>query len=399
MAVKSKTRKTHDDLSFLELVRNSQKGKKKGKVITFGEVMETEIVQNGNRVEFAEELKLAWGGAETNVGFALAAMGITVLAITSFVKDSIGRGLLRRMERPSFGFNVDVKWVESDKIGTICNPRHRVWVGSGGNVGESTQARKNSPFASLKKNAIDWSEYFSGGDVALFVVGGIAAAQNPELVLVAVKAAKKHGVAVAYDLNYRSALWEARAKEAGAGGKQIETQAKALAKKVNRELVKYVDFLFGNEEDFTVALGFNVEGMDEDCSKLDTSNFRKMITAVVQQYQHLELVGTTLREATDATFNNIGAIIWVGGEFYEAFPDQELITVYIDNRIGMGDSFMSAVLYALLMGFEWQDAVNFGLGHYSLAGNFPCDTTQITSADDIFREVKRLSGSAVRFAR
>ena len=97
--------------------------------------------------------------------------------------------------------------------------------------------------------------------------GGIFAALSdttPELVIEAVKAAKKHGTIVSYDLNYRPSLWKS------IGGQK-------RAQEVNREIAQYVDVMIGNEEDFTACLGFEVEGADENLSHIDVTAFKKMI--------------------------------------------------------------------------------------------------------------------------
>ena len=99
-------------------------------------------------------------------------------------------------------------------------------------------------------------------------------------------AAKKHGTIVSYDLNFRASLWK------DFGGTERAVQ-------VNREIASHVDVMFGNEEDFTAALGFHVEGLDEGCSKLDPSNFKKMISEAVKAYPNFKAVATTLRNARD----------------------------------------------------------------------------------------------------
>ena len=109
------------------------------------------------------------------------------------------------------------------------------------------------------------------------------------------KAARANGTIVSYDLNYRESLW-----------KSIGGQAKA--REVNRRLAPYVDVMLGNEEDFSAALGFEVDGVDEHFSELDPANFKKMIDTVVAAYPNLRVVGTTLRNATTATVNDWGAI-------------------------------------------------------------------------------------------
>ena len=92
-----------------------------------------------------------------------------------------------------------------------------------------------------------------------FHTGGIFAALSEStaaLTIEAVKAAAKHGTIVSYDLNYRPSLW-----------KSIGGQKKAS--EVNREIAKYVDVMIGNEEDFTASLGFEVEGMDHNITKIE----------------------------------------------------------------------------------------------------------------------------------
>src|SRR2546422_5678961 len=113
--------------------------------------------------------------------------------------------------------------------------------------------------------------------------------------------AQRHGAVVSYDLNYRSSLWQAN------GGQK-------RAREVNRELAPLVDVMIGNEEDFTAALGFEVEGLDEHHSKLEIENFGRMFERAVKQFPNLRVVATTLRHATTATRNDWGAACYSGGE-------------------------------------------------------------------------------------
>ena len=105
--------------------------------------------------------------------------------------------------------------------------------------------------------------------------------------------ARKHGTIVSYDLNYRESLW-----------KSIGGQAKAVA--VNRELAPLVDVMIGNEEDFTAALGFEVEGQDEHHSKLDVRNFQRMIERAVTEFPNFKVVATTLQKREDGDDQRLG---------------------------------------------------------------------------------------------
>ena len=118
--------------------------------------------------------------------------------------------------------------------------------------------------------------------------------------------------------------------------KSIGGQAKA--REVNRRLAPYIDVMLGNEEDFSAALGFEIEGVDEHLSELDPAKFTQMIETAVAAYPNFKVVATTLRNATTATVNDWGAIAWVDGAFYTA-PNRERLEIW--DRVGGGDSFAS----------------------------------------------------------
>ena len=170
-----------------------------------------------------------------------------------------------------------------------------------------------SAASQLAPGDVNWKQLFEEEGVRWFHCGGIFAALSAttaDLVIEAMEAARAAGTVISYDLNFRASLWKSQ------GG--IE---RAVA--VNRRIASLVDVMIGNEEDFTAALGFQVPGMDEHISKLDPANFRKMIAEVVTMYPNFKAVATTLRNAKTATLNDWGAILWTGGEFYEAPATRE----------------------------------------------------------------------------
>ena len=131
--------------------------------------------------------------------------------------------------------------------------------------------RGHTAASQLKPGEIDWEQIFGKEGARWFHTGGIFAALSETTPLVAkeaMEAAHKHGTMISYDLNYRDSLWK------GIGGQ-------AKAQQVNRELAPYVNVMLGNEEDFTAALGFKVEGVDEHFAKLDATHFRRMIEQAV----------------------------------------------------------------------------------------------------------------------
>jgi len=176
------------------------------------------------------------------------------------------------------------------------------------------------------------------------------------------KAAKKSGAIISYDLNYRASLWKS------IGGKES-------AQKTNRMLAPFIDVMLGNEEDFTAALGCGVEGLDANHSNLDPANFKRMMESVVSQFPNISVVATTLRNAKTATRNDWGAICYYDGKFYEA-PVREDLEIY--DRVGGGDSFASGLIYGFLSEKDAQWAVECGAAHGALAMTTPGDTTMAT---------------------
>ena len=161
---------------------------------------------------------------------------------------------------------------------------------------------------------------------------------------------------------------------------------------MNRSIAPYVDVMIGNEEDFSAALGFAVEGLDEDCSKLDPANFQRMIQEAVKTFPNFQAVATTLRQVKTASVNDWGAVLYMDGQFYQATarPDLEIF-----DRVGGGDSFASGLIYGLMQGMSPNLAVNYGAAHGALAMTTPGDTTTASLA-----EVERLvQGGSARIAR
>jgi 2-dehydro-3-deoxygluconokinase len=184
------------------------------------------------------------------------------------------------------------------------------------------------------------------------------------------KRARAAGTRISYDLNYRNSLWR------GVGGKD---QARA----VNRALMPLCDVVFGNEEDFSAALGFDVPGVDAGLQDLPTAAFRRMIEAVVAAFPNITTVATTLRTARSASVNGWGAICYHRGQFHEV-PQRD---VEILDRVGGGDSFASGFIYGLLSGQDAQWALECGVAHGALAMSTPGDTTMAT-LPEVLRAMK-----------
>jgi len=133
--------------------------------------------------------------------------------------------------------------------------------------------------------------------------------------------------------------------------------------------------LIGNEEDFQKVLGFEIEGTTEDFTGLSVASYRAMVKKVVQTFPNLQLVATTLREVISPGRNHWSAILYIDGQFYESRQYRDLEIV---DRVGGGDGFCSGLIYALLNGFDDQDAVDFGAAHGALVQSTRGDTSMVT---------------------
>src|SRR5205823_3769292 len=227
--------------------------------------------------------------------------------------------------------------------------------------------RGHTAVSQLKAGDIDWNEIFGKHAARWFHTGGIFCALSettPEVALEAIEAARKNGTIVSYDLNYRASLWKSL------GGKK-------RAQEVNRRIAPYVNVMLGNEEDFSAALGYEVQGMDENFSEFELASFKQMISQVVTDYP-FDVVATTLRKAKTASRNDWGAICYCDQQFYQAINRQDL---EIFDRVGGGDSFASGLIYGFLAGNGPQWAVDCGAAHGALAMTTPGDTSMDTLKD------------------
>jgi 2-dehydro-3-deoxygluconokinase len=350
--------------------------------ISLGEIM-LRLDPGDGRVRNAREFKAWEGGGEYNVARGLRkCFGLRTAVVTSLADNDVGR-LVEDFIMQGGVDTCYIKWVPYDGIGrTVRNGLNFTERGFGIRGALGVSDRGNTAASQLKKGDIDWDTVFGKNGVRWFHTGGIFAALSettPDVILEAMQVAKKHGTIISYDLNFRPSLW-----------KSIGGQEKA--REVNKELAGYVDVMIGNEEDFTASLGFEVEGVDENLSKLDTANFRKMISKAVAAYPNFKVVATTLRTVKTATINSWGAICWADGRFYEAALREDL---EIFDRVGGGDSFASGLIYGFLSAADTQQALEYGAAHGALAMTTPGDTS-MASLSEVEKLMKGGSARVVR---
>lgn len=350
--------------------------------ISLGEIM-LRLDPGDTRIRTARSFAVWEGGGEYNVARGLRkCFGMRTAVATAFADNDIGRLIEDFVLQGGVDTSL-IKWLPFDGIGRKArNGLNFTERGFGVRGALGVSDRAYTAASQLKPGDFDWDSIFGEAGTRWLHTGGIFAALSEttaELVIEAVKAAKKHGTLTSYDLNYRPSLW-----------KEIGGQKRA--QEVNREIAKYIDVMIGNEEDFTACLGFEVEGNDENLRELNIEGYKKMVGSVAKAYPNFKMIASTLRTVRTASINDWSTICWCGGEIYRAQDYRELA---IYDRVGGGDSFASGLIYGLLITGDPQKAVEYGAAHGALAMTTPGDTSMAS-----LKEVESLmQGAGARVQR
>ncbi len=349
--------------------------------LSLGEVM-LRLDPGEGRVHTTRQFNVWEGGGEYNVARGLRrCFGLRTAIVTALVDNPVGRLIEDLMLQGGVDTSL-VDFREFDGVGSaVRNGLNFTERGFGVRAAAGCSDRGHTAASQMKPGDVNWQELFSEQGAAWFHTGGIYCALSgttQEVARLAMAAARTHDVRVSYDLNYRPSLWKSF------GGQP-------RAREVNRALMPFVDVLFGNEEDFSAALGFDIPDTDMSYSKLSTESFRRMIQDVVAMYPNISTVATSLRSARSASVNGWGGILYHRGEFYETAQRE----IEILDRVGGGDSFASGIIYGFLAGRGPQWALECGVAHGALAMTTPGDTSTATLG-----EVRRaMGGQSARIER
>ena len=310
---------------------------------------------------FADTYRIHVSGGEFNVAANLArCFGQTTAVVSAMVDYPIGA----KVEAEVRSMNVKGIYKRFKHDGVRGPNLAQVWSDRGQGVRAPVvfYNRANEAAAMLKPGDFDWDKVFSPG-LRWIHSGGIfcaLSATTPEFVIDAMKAARKAGAVVSFDLNYRAKLWAANGSASS-------------AEEILGRIAEQVDVLVGNEEDLQLGLG--LKGPDiKSTDKLDPEAFYRTIEEVTARWPNVKAVATTLREVKSTNRHLWSAVLWLDGKRYAA-PTTEL-DVY--DRVGGGDGFAAGLIYGLLEGKEPQEALNLGWAHGALLTTFPGDTSMAT---------------------
>ena len=329
------------------------------KVVTFGELM-LRLAPNGYYRFFQDDqMQATFGGGEANVAVSLANYGLDVSFVTKLPAHAIGQAAVDSLRH----FGVDTSKVVrgGERVGIYYLEKGASQRGS-----VCIYDRAHSAIQEADPSEFDWDAIFQGADWFHFT--GITPALGPNMVEAckqACIAAKKQGVKISCDLNYRGKLW---------------TRAEARA--AMTELCQYVDVCISNEEDAKDVFGIEAENTDIYGGKLNHEGYKSVAKQLAEKFG-FEKVAITLRTSISASDNDWAGMLYDGKEYCFS----KGYHLHIVDRVGGGDSFGGGLIYSLLTGKSTQDAVEFAVVASALKHSVEGDYNRVSVS-----EVEKLAG-------
>jgi 2-dehydro-3-deoxygluconokinase len=220
----------------------------------------------------------------------------------------------------------------------------------------------------LNVRDFDLDRIFGQEGAKIVHLSGLIAALSPgtsQFCLEIARIAKKYGTRISFDLNHRASFWAGREEE---------------LHKIFKEIASISDILIGNEEDFQLCLG--IEGPEAGgrdlASKID--GFQGMIERVKKAFPDVSVYATTLRQVISTNTHMWGGIIWENNNWHVVEPRE----IYVYDRIGGGDGFVSGMLYAILKGWEAEKWIQFGWAAGALVATLETDYAQPADEEQIW---------------
>jgi len=303
------------------------------KTVCFGEIMMRLNPEGFLRFIQAGSFEATYAGGEANVAVSLANYGLDSYYVTKVPSHEIGQCAVNELRR--YGVKTDLIARGGDRLGIYFLEK-----GASQRASKVIYDRAHSAIAEAVPGDFDWDKILDGA--CWFHFTGITPALSDscaDLCLEALKTAKKLGVKVSCDLNFRKKLWSSEKAGRVMGG-----------------LMGYVDLCIANEEDAADVFGIKAEGADVEKGELSRDGYISVAKQLAGRFG-FGMVGITLRGSISASDNNWSGMLYAGGQVYFA-PDY---AVRIVDRVGGGDSFGGALIYCLLEGYGYQQALDFAV--------------------------------------
>ena len=323
------------------------------RIVTFGEIM-LRLAPNGYYRFFQnDQMQATFGGGEANVAVSLANYGLDVEFVTKLPSHAIGQAAVNSLRY--FGVGTDNITRGGERVGIYYLEKGASQRGS-----VCIYDRAYSSIAMAKSEDFDWDKIFDGAEWFHFT--GITPALGGNLVEIckeACIAAKKHGVKISCDLNYRGKLW-----------------TRAEANKAMSELCKYVDVCIANEEDAKDVFGIEAENTDIYGGKLDKEGYKSVAKQLADKLG-FEKVAITLRTSISASDNNWAGLLY-DGENYCFSKEYKL---HIVDRVGGGDSFGGGLIYSILTSKSTQETIDFAVAASALKHSVEGDFNRVSVSE------------------
>lgn len=337
----------------------------KNKVVTFGEIMLRLATPGYLRFSQAKEFTATFGGGEANVAVSLANYGIPVSFVSRLPENDIAKSCV--MDLRKYGVDTSDIVYGGERLGI-----YFLETGAVARASKVVYDRAHSSIADIEPGMINWEEVFEGAN--WFHWTGITPALSQgaaDVCLEAIKVARKMGVTVSCDLNYRKNLWKYGKK----------------ASEVMPALVEGCDVILGNEEDAEMVFGIKPKGFDVTATqgKVEAQAFESVCQQLMDRFSNAKKVIITLRGSINANHNTWGGVLFNGKTLFES-PRYDI--THIVDRVGGGDSFMGGLIYGLLTYTDDdQKALNFAVAasclKHTIYGDFNLATVS---------EVEKLMG-------
>ena len=325
------------------------------KVVTFGELMLRLQPYNYLRFVQADSFEATFGGGEANVAVSLANYGVDVDFVTKLPSHAIGQMAVNSLRK--YGVGTDKITRGGDRVGIYYLEKGASQRGS-----VCIYDRAHSAIQEACSSDFNWAEIFDG--VEWFHFTGITPAlgQNcVDLCIEACKQAKKAGVKISCDLNYRGKLW-----------------TREEARTAMTKICEYVDVCISNEEDAKDVFGIEAENTDIDSGKLNKEGYKSVAKQLADKF-HFEKVAITLRESISAFDNDWSAMLYDVNSDEYCFS--KMYHLHIIDRVGGGDSFGAGLIYSLLSSKSTQDSIEFAVAASALKHSIEGDYNMVTLSE------------------
>ncbi len=337
-------------------------------VVTMGEAMIRLSPSHFKRLEQTTELEVYVGGGELNVAVAVSRLGLKSRWISKLPDNPLGWMIRNKAREQGVDTNF-IAWEKNGRAGL-----YFMEFGASPRASKVLYDRFNSSASKMRADEFKWDEIFKG--VKWFHISGITPALSEsaaEATMSALKAAKKEGCMVSYDLNYRAKLW-----------------SEEEAQKIQEPMMEYVDVLISTEED--TARVFKIKAdTSSDFKEVKEETYMSVAEQLINKF-NFKIVAITLRENISVWKNRWGAMAYDGNKFYTDIKRE----VEIVDRVGGGDSFSGGFIFGYLeKNGDIDYALKFGNAFSSIKHSVPGDLNWCTK-----EEVEAiLKGNSLRVQR